>query len=305
MIYKQLRFMCLSLVILGLQISANCRAEICVFGDSLSETGNFSIASGGLLPPAGLYYNGRFSNGPVWIEHLALALGEPLPLPSLLGGQNWAFNGARAAGASPYGTPDVVTQVAGYLSTHAGVANADDIFVIWAGSNDIFFGAFSGETNFIPEAVQGISQAIRALHAAGGRNFVVLDLPQLGQTPFFNTVPQASIPLNAATTAFNSSLAVELSSLRRSLRNIHIADVKISQLFQVITRTPRLFGLQNVTDSSTQFDPISGIGYALVSGVNPKRYLFWDSVHPTAQGHKLIAAYAYITVRLHCRPHGR
>ena len=45
-------------------------SEIVVFGDSLSDTGNLNLASGGVFagPP---YFSGRFSNGPVWVEVLA------------------------------------------------------------------------------------------------------------------------------------------------------------------------------------------------------------------------------------------
>ena len=50
-------------------------SEIITFGDSLVDTGNFSLATGGAIPPAPLYFNGRFSNGPVWVEQLANQLG--------------------------------------------------------------------------------------------------------------------------------------------------------------------------------------------------------------------------------------
>lgn len=48
---------------------------IVVFGDSLSDTGNFYYISGDTYPVSPPYYNGRFSNGPVWIETLAPLLG--------------------------------------------------------------------------------------------------------------------------------------------------------------------------------------------------------------------------------------
>ncbi len=301
MMIKQIRTVCCTIVFLGLQLWACCHADLHIFGDSLSDEGNFSIATGGALPPAPLYFHGRFSNGPVWTEYLAKAMDEPTPLPSLIGGTNYAFNGARAAGASPYGTPDLGTQVDSYLLANGGEADPDDIFVIWAGANDIFFGATSGETNFIPAAIQAIAGSIRKLYQAGARNIVVLDLPLLGQTPFFNSVPPASSALNSATTAFNSLLAAQLHSLRSELRRSRIADVQISRLFQTITRYPRLFGLRNVVDSATLFDPVSGLGYALAPNVDPSRYLFWDSVHPTTQGHKIIAAYAFVDIKFHCR----
>jgi len=300
MMIQRIRTFCIALLFLGSQFWTCCQADLVVFGDSLSDEGNFYLASGGLLPPSPLYFNGRFSNGPVWTERLANAMNEPIPLPSLIGGTNYAFNGARASGASPYGTPDLVTQVDTYLLANGGDADRDDTFVIWAGANDIFYGSASGEVNFIPEAVQAISGAIRDLYDAGARNIVVLDLPLLGQTPFFNTVPAASSALNAATTAFNSLLSAQLQSLRRDLRRIRIADVKVSQLFQAVTRTPRLFGLRNVVDSSTLFNPVTGLGFAIVPNVDPNRYLFWDSIHPTAQGHKIIATYAFIDIKIHC-----
>ncbi len=56
-------------------------SRIVVLGDSLSDTGNFHQASGGIPP----YFNGRFSNGRVWVEYLAENLGLELdPSDNLL-----------------------------------------------------------------------------------------------------------------------------------------------------------------------------------------------------------------------------
>lgn len=295
----KLKWFVAAMVIFVLPMAA-ARAEVYVFGDSLSEAGNFYAASEGMLPPSPLYFNGRFSNGPAWVEYFAMAVREPVPTPSLLGGTNFAFNGARAAGASPYGTPALTEQVSSFLLASGGTANPNDIFVIWAGANDIFFGAVAGETEFIPNAIAGIKSSIAALYSAGARKFVVLDLPALGQTPFFNTNPALSAPLDGATSAFNSGLASLTHGLRTELHHARIADVKISGLFHLITSAPRLFRMQNVSESATIFDPGTGIGFTPNPGADPNRYLFWDSVHPTAQGHKIIAAYVLLDYKLHC-----
>ena len=80
-----------------------------VFGDSLSDTGNVFLAAGAGAPP--VYFNGRFSNGPVWHEYLT---GNTLALsPFLTGivgdasnGINFAHGGARTYGfASSPGGP--------------------------------------------------------------------------------------------------------------------------------------------------------------------------------------------------------
>lgn len=283
-----------------LQFFSNCSADIYVFGDSLSDEGNFYLASGGALPPTPLYYEGRFSNGPLWTESLARLMNEPTPNPSLMGGSNYAFNGSRAAGASPYGTPDLMMQVFAFLSENGGVADPSDTFVVWAGANDLFFGIAFGEQNYVQNAVEGVEQSVRMLYQAGARKIVVLDLPLLGETPFFNKDQLASSALNVATESFNALLAGELRSLKRELRHARIADVRISKLFQAASRTPRLFGLRNVTDSATLFDPVSGLGYSLAPNVRPDQYLFWDSIHPTSQGHKIVASYAFLDIKLKC-----
>ncbi len=223
-------------------------------------------------------------------------------LPSIINGTNHAVNGARAAGESPYPVPvpNLTEQVSSYLLASGGTANPNDIFVVWVGANDIFFGASAGEPDFIANAIGRIRWSIETLYAAGARKIVVLDLPPLGQTPFFNTFPPVASQLDAAAFAFNYELSSLLHSLGSELPHARIADVKISQLFKSITRAPRLFGLQNVTDSATLYNPVTGIGYAPSPGADPNRYLFWDSIHPSARTHKIIAAYALIDYKLDC-----
>src|SRR5215212_9367238 len=72
-----------------------------VFGDSLSDTGNA----------------GRFSNGPVWVEHVARRIGARLR-PSAEGGTNHAVGGARASG----GPNGLRAQVDAFLSGRRGRA---------------------------------------------------------------------------------------------------------------------------------------------------------------------------------------
>ena len=66
--------------------------RVIVFGDSLSDTGNVFDVFG---IPAAPNFQGRFSNGPVWVEGLAAGLGAPAPMPSRNGGTNYAYGGAE------------------------------------------------------------------------------------------------------------------------------------------------------------------------------------------------------------------
>src|ERR1700751_2615864 len=72
---------------------------IYVFGDSYSDVGNISIATGGAIPGP-LYYNGRFSNGPIWVDHIAGIYGLTLT-PSLAGGTDYAVGGAEVTAPVP------------------------------------------------------------------------------------------------------------------------------------------------------------------------------------------------------------
>ena len=65
--------------------SAQSYNRLVVFGDSLSDNGNLLAATQGMAPPLPpsaspnrTYDTGRFSNGPVAVEHLAAQLGVPL-----------------------------------------------------------------------------------------------------------------------------------------------------------------------------------------------------------------------------------
>src|SRR3954470_23866894 len=77
--------------------------QIVAFGDSLSDTGNLSIATLGQFPGDN-YASGRFTNGSdttpatngplgLWVEQLSVKLGVPDPQPYLaLGGRsNYAY----------------------------------------------------------------------------------------------------------------------------------------------------------------------------------------------------------------------
>ena len=121
----------------GAKTHAAVFTDIVSFGDSLSDTGNlFAVTSNpfnaALLAlffpeldppiPSAPYYNGRFSNGPVWVERLAVRLALETPLPSENGGGNYAVGGATTFDDGNFLInlvipDDVEAQVAAYLDS--------------------------------------------------------------------------------------------------------------------------------------------------------------------------------------------
>src|SRR6266545_4866093 len=102
-------------------LSGGLVGNLVIIGDSLSDAGNADLATGGALLNPGLYYQGRFSNGPIWVDTLAKYLGEPAVQPSLAGGLDYAFGGATVAYQNqppPFNAfPRVSQQVGQYLAT--------------------------------------------------------------------------------------------------------------------------------------------------------------------------------------------
>lgn len=134
-------------------ISSGQVSQIVTFGDSLSDGGNASIATGGAAPgpgyatrpvtgvpfPVGYFTNPQSSTGPsgLWIDQFAAKLGVADPSPALapLGGSNYAVGGALTGSAS---LGDMQNQVNLFLATHPGNASPTALYTLWGGSNDIF-----------------------------------------------------------------------------------------------------------------------------------------------------------------------
>jgi phospholipase/lecithinase/hemolysin len=250
-----------------------------VFGDSLSDTGNAYAASVGNLPPSPPYFNGRASNGPIWVEHLAQTLGAApvTPFYTSGAGTNYAFfNAETGPGASTqYGMPNVGMQINAFLNTPRPVTSRD-VFVLWAGPNDVYYG---GETDPVA-SVGRIADHITTLTVAGASRFLVPNMPLLGNTPAAYGAPEAT-PLNMYATGFNMALSATLDQLRGHLR-VRIDELDVATIFNEVMADPTAYGLTNVTEPALSPDFLS-------VAPNPNEHLFWDGVHPTTAGHRLLA----------------
>jgi len=296
----QLRALTLGLaVVAGLSLAGPAKgeppfSEIVVFGDSISDTGNASLFTNGVAagPP---YFQGRFSNGPVWVEVLARALGLPAPAPSLSGGANYAFGGAETGpGLSLFGTPNVGLQIESFLADRRALTG-NELIVVAAGSNDL-----RQPPNSPAQIVRNLSEGISALAAAGGRTFLVPNLPSPGQNPA-NRGTRSEHFFDTRTTEVNRLLDRRLSGLEEEL-GITVVRFDMDSVVDAIVLSPAKFSLTNVTSPAC---PGCGVGFpdpnaadTLVS--NPDEYLWWDFVHMTRVAHEAIGVAAAKAVRL-CR----
>ena len=200
---------------------------IYVFGDSYCDVGNIFLATGGAEPPAP-YYAGRFSNGPIWIEHVAGAYKLPM-LPSLAGGTDYAFGGAwvTAPQSIPGGTiPSVPQQVELYLSQHGGKADPKALYILEGGGNDIL-DATGGSADALGFNIAvGIAKSELILRQAGAQHFVIPNLFDVGLLP----AGQANAAFDhAAVVAANKYLNI-LLALEVHLEGIHILRLDVNSL---------------------------------------------------------------------------
>lgn len=274
-------------VLFLLALSGMAQAQfnrIVAFGDSLSDMGNTSASTFGIQPGSG-YWQGRFSNGNVWVERLASANGISLSR-SGSGGTNWSFGGAET-GTGTFGLlfiqlPNIREQVTRYLNTNPAITS-QTLFSIWGGGNDYL----NGGTN-VSTRVANLESSITALHARGARQFLVPNLPRLGTVPRFVGTSNAAV-YNNLSDQHNSLLRTRLSALRTTLGGVTIYEMDVASRFEQIRANPSQFGITNVTQT------------ALVNGTvvaNPDQYLFFDDIHPTRRGHQLLADLAINSTQL-------
>jgi len=260
---------------------------IYAFGDSLTDAGNISFVTRGIVPVSPPYA-GVFSNGPVWVQDLAVTMGLPVPQASLGGGTDFAYGGAQT-GQTPIhavNPTDLTSQISQFTTQVANpLPNA--LYAIWAGNNDVL--AIANNTALTPEqqqadvgaAVGNEIASIQALIARGATDFVVLNVPDIGRTPNEQSHAATATSLSAL---YDSELATAIQRLQGAVK-IDLVDT-----FAVINAAianPAAFGFTDVTApawTGNLVNPSSGTLSPTAS-----THLFFDGLHPTAMAHALLA----------------
>jgi len=331
-------------------------SSVVVFGDSLSDAGNISLATDpAIQPPLEFTTN----PGAVTVQNIASGLGYSLTA-SLAGGTDYAWGGAGINNNSP-GTPSAVptitAQVNGYLATSS--VNPRALYTMWGGANDIFNAATSvaagataqqliaqtlaaeasqavgaglipnnpaaiaafeaqisptvtAQVNAQVAAAAGVSslqtaaqaqttivaaaqqevKLIGELQAAGAKNIVVFNLPNIGLTPeALEQGASAASSLTTLSVIYNSQLNAGVGQLGKG-----IIPVNAFALLGQVVANPGAYGFSNVTtpacgvgSSSVQCGPQgAGLPYSYAPGTN-QTYLFADGVHPTTAADVLLS----------------
>ena len=269
-----------------------------VFGDSLSDPGNTYALRGETTTapyapiPEFPYDSRRFSNGKTWVEILAIELrnfrgARPAYRRPWFG--NYAVAGARSQGSNDL-KPTFGDQVNDYLRNVGGAADPDALYVVQFGGNDIRDALEAGLAGGDPNAVLGealgaLAYNIGVLSQAGARKFLIANAPNLGRVPVIGALG-ASGPAEALSIGFNMGLDGILAQLAAGGLEIYRLD--LFSFVDAATQMPLGFGFADAMTPCLQVftSPNSGVCD------DPDQRLFWDGLHPTRAGHRIVGTIA-------------
>lgn len=276
-------------------------SSLYVFGDSLADNGNFyrdiqqipTDPNTAIFPadpgnpypayPGFPYYQGRFSNGPVWVEYLNQNLGLS---PSSL--KNFASGGAGTGTFHRAGSlfPGMTTQIFSFLQQSGGALDPNALYILSAGSNDYSDPSFTNPADIPGAAITNTVNALGALRERGAKNFLVVGVPDFGLVPESAGLSASQrTGLSALSAAHNGTLKALIPSLENAL-NAEITFLDIASLLQAAINNPSQYGFTNATN---------GCLMVISCAIDPNeqdKYLFWDLAHPTTAAHRQIAQLA-------------
>ncbi|HVE44791.1 MAG TPA: SGNH/GDSL hydrolase family protein [Gammaproteobacteria bacterium] len=288
--------------------------KLIFFGDSLSDKGRLFKEVLDSKIPAPPYYNGRFSNGPVWSELFAAAY----DLKQSCHYRIYAIGGATAA----YHPEDVSSspttlskEVDDYLfdDYYRYLDKERTLFIFWIGGNDYLLS--NADPNMqvaVQRVIDGIMEQIGRLIAYGAQNFMIFNLPDLSVSPYGQSLtPAEQLKLKAVIRIHNEKLASLVTMLRNTDPDLVVDLIDANGLFNNMINNPAFYNQQyhinmtNVKDAcwrgsyagdvqsrNTSSSSASQDANMPMVCPNPDNYVFWDKLHPTKVMQSVLAQVA-------------
>ena len=294
-------------------------ATTLVVGSSLSDNGNQCQARPSECLPTPPAYNQLDSNGPLWVNTVAARYGATVN-PSLRGGTNFAYADARTGVVPNDGTtapsaaiaPSLVQQTESLLASRGYVINPQNLVIVEAG------GAFSNNaeaalglvlanpanattivTNTVTAAITDVIGVLNRLYAAGARNVLLMNAPNLGAIPAATLIGNPLVPtlLTQMSGGFNANLATQVINLRAVSPGLSLFVLDAFTLQNQVQASPAAFGFANVTQPC--FVQATATTPQILCSMDPavqNTFSFWDTKHPTFATGQLLAQRAIAAI---------
>lgn len=256
---------------IGMPLPVRGYTALVAFGDSYTDTGNLPSS-----PPD--YWNGRFSNGPLWVEDLSVILGfgyDP--------GNNFAVSGSES--------DELGLAIANFGGT---TDSANVLFAIWSGNNDfanhLNLGTDDAAWNTrINGIVSSLMTASDLIYQKGARNIVLFNQLDVTRCPDIASAYSATFRayIRGRIQLFNSRLAAAVPGLLNAHPGMQVFLVDIYSDFNYLLGNYVSLGFTSVSIGALDDPNLADKSFS-GPGAN---YAFWDSQHPTAKSHALIAGW--------------
>jgi phospholipase/lecithinase/hemolysin len=268
--------------------------RIVSFGDSLTDDIGGAYGNNGVKYPQDSGSPYYYCDGPVWVQYLAKSLNVPL-VDMAYGGAETGLADTTWGMVGDTAQWGLLWQVDQFIKSYPISLPDNTLVTIWAGVCDIYYAQYyaqhqdenpdKNDPQYIIQPNLNIATAIAALKKAGFNNFLVMNIPDLGQTPaikYYGSAVQKQA--TGWCLAFNKALLQNLTSLKKANPTIKLYTLDTFVLLDVMIALPGLFGFDNVTGWQTSGD------------IRYKNYFSYDGSHPTTKVHALIAKAAQLKI---------
>ncbi|KAI7862568.1 GDSL-like Lipase/Acylhydrolase-domain-containing protein [Spinellus fusiger] len=264
--------MLLSVFITFFYCISSCWAQkikhLVVFGDSNADTGNFQ----------------RWTNGPLWSEHVAVGWNATL--------DSFAYTGAtcdraRFSNVMRFDdSPSVKDQIEMYYRQPLSYVSSETVYAIWVGSSDIYKSFLQrpnasklSDLKFIVECITKQVMSLRKTYKAN--QFIVFNAMPMEHMPFYQDAEGASGRGEAAK-EFNKLLSKEVARLNKYHHALVLDLVDTHSLLTDMMAKPKEFGFKDT--SSAYLGQCQGHCEG-----EENNYVWWDRTHLTGGAHYAIA----------------
>ncbi|KTD45888.1 lysophospholipase A [Legionella rubrilucens] len=237
-------------IVVGILLSFSSHAfnnrfdTMVIFGDSMSDNGNIYRFLWHYLPASPPYYDGRFTNGPLWVEYLYQ---HYFPSDYTTGFQDYAVGGAGAVLSYKENLPFTLTfELDNYLYWHTYGHKETTLYTLWIGANNYL----NGPTNVEPltdGVVAAIGSAAERLISYGGNKFLIVNLPDIGHAPFARENSNEEL-LTLLTVTHNRKLKAEVERLQAKYPDVTFIYFDIYSYFVDATQHANDYGLINTEE---------------------------------------------------------
>ncbi|OMH80606.1 Thermolabile hemolysin [Zancudomyces culisetae] len=283
--------------------------RLVVFGDCMADSGNIYELSENTFPSIP-FYNGRFSNGPSWVENFARILGVSV--------DNYAYGGAtinnelvsgkvKLPDGSKKLIPGVKQQIMKYLKLYPlsskNVPIDRTLFIINAGTIDLStliipeYYSIKGQisaSRFVTELIECTSMLYEHAHA---KNILIVNCFPHELMPYVVQMQNTKITQSCRnfTREFNEQLMNSIQKLSFEYPMLNIIMYNVCDLVKKVNKNPAKYGLDEdvlvpaVDSYSKQMGIKTGGVGVMVENKGAMVKLWFDDSHFGSRMHQIIA----------------